>query len=195
MIAIRPLEHVEIADLERIAPGYTSTHIYDVTREESEAQATIALTLRELDVPLTLPFRRTPDVVDYYQDVLRQGLSLGAYDDEAGDRLVGVAITDVQAWNGTLLVWEFHLEAAYRGRGLGRRLMEALAERAAGAGLRVISVETSTTNVPAIRFYRRVGFSIDSIDLSFYSNEDIEKGDVVVFMKRKLTPIAWPNDE
>ena len=145
--------------------------------------------------PITLPFRRTPDVVEYYQEVLAHGLSLGVYDSAAGERLIGVAIADAQAWNGTLLVWEFHLEPAYRGRGIGRRMMEALAERAAAAGLRVISVETSTTNVPAMRFYRRVGFSIDSLDLSFYSNDDVDKGDVVVFMKRKLTPSAPAKNE
>ncbi len=188
MIEIRTLERVEIADLERIAPSYTSAHVYDVAREDSDSRTAITLTLRALDTPITLPFRRTPDVVEYYQEVLAHGLSLGVYDSEAGDRLIGAAIADAQAWNGTLLVWEFHLEQAYRGRGIGRRMMEALTQRAAAAGLRVISIETSTTNVPAIRFYRRVGFSIDSVDLSFYSNDDVDKGDVVVFMKRKLTP-------
>jgi len=188
MIEIRTLERVDIADLERIAPGYTSLSVYDVAHEENNERAAITLTLRPLAAPLTLPFRRTPDVVEYYRDVLRHRLSFGAYDSEARDRLVGVAIADAQLWNGTLLVWEFHLEAAYRRQGIGRRMMEALVERAAAAGLRVISVETSTTNVPAIAFYRRVGFHIGSIDLSFYSNDDIEKGDVVVFMKRKLMP-------
>lgn len=189
MIEIRTLERVAIADLERIAPGYTSTAVYDVAHEDHDERAVITLTLRPLDMPITRPFRRTPDVVEYYQDVLRHGFSLGAYEREAGDRLVGVAIADVQAWNGTLLVWEFHLEATYRRQGIGRRMMEVLVERAAAAGMRVISIETSTTNVPAIAFYRRVGFHIGSIDLSFYSNEDVEQGDVVVFMKRKLTPI------
>ncbi len=188
MIEIRTLERVTLDDLERIAPHYTSTQVYDVERQETDQRTVIALTLRALDAPVTRSFQRTPDVIGYYADVLRHGLSLGMYDRAAGDRLIATAIADVQAWNGTLLVWEFHLEHRYRGQGLGRWLMETLVERAAAAGLRIISVETSTTNVPAIAFYRRVGFTIDSIDLSFYSNDDVERGDVVVFMKRKLTP-------
>jgi len=38
--------------------------------------------------------------------------------------------------------------------------------------------------VPAIRAYRRLGFVLDAVDLSFYSNEDVAQENVAVFMKR-----------
>jgi ribosomal protein S18 acetylase RimI-like enzyme len=41
--------------------------------------------------------------------------------------------------------------------------------------------------VAAIRFYRKLGFTIDSFDLSFYSNEDLAKGEIVLFMRRYLS--------
>ena len=49
-------------------------------------------------------------------------------------------------------------------------------------GMRVIVCETQNTNVPAIRFYQRMGFTLDGIDLSFYETID----EVAFFMKRKV---------
>jgi ribosomal protein S18 acetylase RimI-like enzyme len=71
-------------------------------------------------------------------------------------------------------------------QGIGRRLMEALAVRATEAGLRVMVCETQNTNLPAIDFYRSVGFEIEGVDLSYYSNRDLIEGEVAIFMKRKL---------
>ena len=63
--------------------------------------------------------------------------------------------------------------------------MERVAEIAKAEGLRILVCETQNTNVPAIDFYRRVGFEVDSVDLSYYTNSDVE-GEVAIFMKRKL---------
>lgn len=66
------------------------------------------------------------------------------------------------------------------------QLADELASRAQAAGLRALAVETQNTNVAAIRFYRSVGFAIEGIDLSYYSNIDVEDGEVAIFLKRKL---------
>jgi ribosomal protein S18 acetylase RimI-like enzyme len=52
--------------------------------------------------------------------------------------------------------------------------------------VRCLGLETQTSNVPAIQFYRRMGFCIEGLDLSFYSNEDQERGEVAIFMKKPL---------
>ena len=64
--------------------------------------------------------------------------------------------------------------------------MEALAEKGRAIGLRTIVCETQNTNVPAIEFYRKVGFTVEGIDLSYYTNDDVLNGEVAVFMKRGL---------
>jgi ribosomal protein S18 acetylase RimI-like enzyme len=62
--------------------------------------------------------------------------------------------------------------------------MEALAEKLV---LRTcVMVCETNTNVPAISFYRQVGFSMDGVDLSYYTNRDLTDGEVAIFMKRKL---------
>lgn len=56
------------------------------------------------------------------------------------------------------------------------------------ARYRVGKIETEThTAVPAIRFYRSVGFQVEGIDLSYYTNMDVTDFEVAIFMKRKIT--------
>jgi hypothetical protein len=38
--------------------------------------------------------------------------------------------------------------------------------------------------VPAIRFYHALGFTLDGVDISFYSNDDLARGEIAVFMKK-----------
>ena len=91
-------------------------------------------------------------------------------------------------WNRSLQVGEFHIDPAYRGQGYGCRLMEALAELALQAGCRVMVCEAQNTNVPAIRFYRKLGFEVGAVDLSLYTNADVTDFEVAILMKRYLQP-------
>ena len=47
-----------------------------------------------------------------------------------------------------------------RGQGLGRRLLDALLERARAAGCRFIVLETTSTWTDAVSFYARYGFQL-----------------------------------
>ncbi|MBN2502830.1 MAG: GNAT family N-acetyltransferase, partial [Anaerolineales bacterium] len=159
--------------------GYTSTEKYAVSKQESDERLLIALELVVLDKPYIKRWGYDDELEDeVYPKALAQGLSLGAYLD---GELVGLALTEKRAWNETLWLWEFHVAEVQRGQGIGRRLMEALEQRARAAGLRMLALETQNTNIPAIRFYRALGFEIEGIDLSLYSNEDVESGEVALF--------------
>jgi ribosomal protein S18 acetylase RimI-like enzyme len=184
VIEIRPLTRLNPAALQTVISGYASPARFAVSRIESSEETAITLRL----VPLEQPYIRRYEPLDAltlrrYRRVLAGGFSLGAF--ESG-RLVGVALAEPHHWNRTLWVWEFHVAAGHRGQGIGRRLMETLAEKGRAAGLRAIVCETQNTNVPAIRFYRALGFSLQGVDLSYYTNEDVEAGEVAVFMKRRL---------
>ena len=128
-------------------------------------------------------FDHDDETLQRYQRVLSDGYSFGAYDENL---LVGLVIGEPHEWNRSLWVWEFHVVEACRKRGIGKQLMDSVAEKAQRAGFRTIVCETQNTNVTAIEVYRRLGFGLEGIDISYYSNDDYPDGEIAVFMKRRL---------
>jgi ribosomal protein S18 acetylase RimI-like enzyme len=186
MIDYRPLAEFRIEDLEAVMPGYSAHEQYVVTREESADGSAVRfdLALVKLDTPYVHVWEhRTYGMDAEHTASVANGMSLGAYD---GERLVGIALYEVQQWNRTLWLWEFAVAESHRGCGIGRAMMDLVADAARKHDCRAIVAETQNTNVPAIRFYRSVGFQVDGIDLSYYTNDDLESGEVAIFMKRKL---------
>ena len=183
MIEIRRLKKYNPDDLQHIMPGYASAEKYVVAKSETPEQTTITLQLATLPRRYVKAWRHSADDDVRYRRVVAEGLSLGAYD---GGALVGIGIAERRVWNRTLWVWELGVDKHYRRRGIGRRLVDALADIAKSQGLRVMVAETQSTNVPAIRFYRAVGFELDAVDLSYYTNHDAPDGEVALFMKRRV---------
>ena len=184
MIEIRPLTSISAGEVHEIGGGYISPARYTVRKVESPERTVITLELTPLETPYVKSWERSDTEEEgRYQLFVAEGLSLGAYDE---DLLVGLALTEPRWWNKTLWIWEFHVAESHRRRGIGLRLMEAVVEKARQAGFRIVALETQSTNVPAITFYRTVGFEIDALDLSLYTNTDIIDGEVALFMKRKI---------
>jgi ribosomal protein S18 acetylase RimI-like enzyme len=184
MIDIRPLTELSTEDLHRIIVGYVSPARYRVLKTETDELTNFTLELVQLTTPYVKhDYPLDAETIHQYQGYVHNGFSLGAYDD---DELVGLAISEVQAWSNRLWVYEFHIAPAYQGKGIGTRLMNELIQRARQAKLRAIFCETQTTNVPAIGFYRKMDFTLDGINLNFYSNHDYPDDEICLFMMRKL---------
>lgn len=183
MIVIKTLNILELETLRSIITGYVSNEKYVVNRLESERTIRFNLERTALDTPYHKHYTVLESDFEYYQTMLPEGFCFGAYNDTA---LVGIAIANSQDWNQTLWLHELHVLAPYRGQGIGRLLIEALIQKAQNTAYRMLVCETQNTNVPAIQFYQRLGFMLDGIDLSLYSNEDYPDGEMAFFMKRKL---------
>ena len=186
VIDIRQLEQLKLEDLQNLVIGYTSNTSYRVSKTDSGERFALTLEL----VPLPQPFVKRYDHLDretleHYRKVPAFGFSYGAFDKE---QCVGIALAEPRHWNMSLWVWELHVAESHRRRGIGQRLVGALADKAREAGLRTVVCETQNTNVTAIGFYRRVGFQIEGIDISYYTNEDFPDGEIAVFMKLRLHP-------
>ncbi len=185
MTEIIPLAEVTAPDVRRLVHGYESARRYEVRVTETAQRTEIVLELTDLPEPFVKRFETSDGMIRWYRSLLGERLSFGAWD---GDRLVGLAITQRQDWNDTAIVWELHVERSHQRRGIGRRLLEAVEGRVKQAGLRVVVCETHTPNVEAIAFYRSVGYRIEALDLSYYTNRDLERGEVALFMKKAVAP-------
>ena len=168
----------------RLANSFVSNEVYSAERVVTETEFGITLRRRELAEPYEKRWPVSEQLLADYYRVLEQGLSFGAYDD---GNLVGLAIAEREDWNGSLMVREFRVVDSHRRRGIGRRLIDRIASHARRQGFRTVVCETQNTNVPAIDFYRSIGFAFEGVDLSCYTNDDALVGEVAVFMKIKLT--------
>ena len=186
MIEMRSLTKLNLADLKRVASGYSSDSKYAVVHTETESCISFDLRLVTLKEPYVKRFHYDDETLQQYNTVLRTGYSFGAYDDNL---LVGLTIAEGHRWNRSLSVHEFHVAETYRNQGIGKRLMERVAEKASRADFRIMVCETQNTNPTAINVYRKLGFRVEGIDISFYSNHDYPEGEIAVFMKRRLCTI------
>jgi streptothricin acetyltransferase len=181
---VHPLSTFDRESFLAIATGYTTSEVYRVVRFENDQETSFSLNLEHLPEPATYNFPFAKEELDHYTRLVNNGFCWGAYD---GDRLISVALAEPYWWNKTHWVWEFHVAGAYQHQGIGRKLMGIVAQQAKEAGLRALVCETQNTNVAAIRFYRKVGFVLDGVDISYYTNDDTLPGrTVAVFMKLKL---------
>ncbi len=56
------------------------------------------------------------------------------------------------------------VDAAYRGRGIGRALIEAAIDLTRGRGHRTLVLATAAADVGNLRFYQRAGFRLRAIE-------------------------------
>ncbi len=184
MAEIRLLTHIDEADLYRVATGYIAEDKYVVSYADVEAAVSFNLVLTQLATPYVgAPSTFDQETLDFYARIVQTGWSFGAYD--AGT-CIGVVIAELQIWNKIVMVYEFHVAEAYRRQGIGRQLMDRVLARARQAGMRSVVCETQNTNTGAIKAYRQLGFRMEAIDISLYSNEDYPDKEVAVFMKHRL---------
>jgi ribosomal protein S18 acetylase RimI-like enzyme len=182
-ITIRKLASISVDDMRRLIRGYQSPARYRAGKVETETHTAITLDLETLETPYLKTWELTGEDIRHYLQVVPEGHSLAAY---AGDEMVGLGLAEARQWNRTLWIWEFHVLDSHRRQGIGRGLMDALEQEARRTGMRTMLVEVQNTNVPAIRFYHSVGFQVESIDLSYYTNTDATDFEVAIFMKRKI---------
>jgi ribosomal protein S18 acetylase RimI-like enzyme len=100
--------------------------------------------------------------------------------------LTGVAALKLEAWNRRAVLWHFYVAPAYRGRGIGRILMDSVIEAAHTLDARCLWLETQNINYGAIRFYKQVGFQWCGLDTSLYDQQDSPTQEIALFFVRAL---------
>lgn len=66
------------------------------------------------------------------------------------------------------VLWDLRVRPQERGQGIGSRLFVAAEDWARARGCKQLKIETQNNNLPACRFYARVGCTLGSIDRFAY---------------------------
>ena len=95
-------------------------------------------------------------------------VSLGAFDVDAGDRLVGYLIISryVDAWH----VMNVAVAPDFRRRGIAATLLERLFEATEADQRRGYTLEVRVSNLDAIRLYERLGFEARGTRRGYYTD-------------------------
>lgn len=115
-------------------------------------------------------FEKAPDAVtntvkDMEQDGFGNNPLFGFYVAELETKIIGVALyfTKYSTWKGRgLYLDDLVITEAYRGKGLGQKLFNAFMEEAKRQNARQVHWQVLDWNTPAIRFYEKLGASIDA---------------------------------
>jgi ribosomal protein S18 acetylase RimI-like enzyme len=171
-IELRPLTDADVPRLTHIRPTYKSATILEVQRfGEGLAQG---WQLAERTLPQPFDKGTMYDFDAERQADIRERLSrpdetyLRVADYEG--LLVGVVDVELQAWNDTAYVWNLMVDVNYRRNGIGRRLWHRARDFAKQSGVRALLIETQNTNIPACRFYERMGCRLVGLHETMYAN-------------------------
>ena len=165
-----------LADLdaiERLDLSYSTDRVYRVHR----AGLAFRLDEERIDPPVTKTYPRP--ALDLSDDLLVASV---------GGEIVGFGELRFESWNDRAAIEHIYVSASRRGRGVGRSLIDALAERAARRpSARCLWLETQNVNYPAVQFYLRMGFRLCGLDQTLYRPEPhILPGETALYFTRDL---------
>jgi GNAT superfamily N-acetyltransferase len=72
------------------------------------------------------------------------------------------------------VLWDIRVSPRERGRGTGSALFRAAGDWAGARGCRWLKIETQNVNVPACRFYEKMGCTLGAIDRFAYPGQPAE---------------------
>ncbi len=105
---------------------------------------------------------------------------------EVDARIGGMAALKFDSWNRRAVLWHLYVTPAYRGRGIGRALMNDVVQTAQHWQARCVWLETQNVNYPAIQFYRQLGFQWCGLDMTLYDSQGPAASETALFFARTL---------
>lgn len=182
MFKIREMTVEDLPRLSEVDPNFVSDSILKVQKSGDGMEITWCLVEHRLSKPFDKGRRydlKKSDIEDIRRRLEQgKGLYLVAED---GGQIIGMLDLELETWNNTAWLWNLLVDRAYRGRGAGRRMFERAIAYARRQRVRAIIIETQSNNVPACRFYAAIGCELAGLNDLFYSNEDLELGEVALF--------------
>jgi GNAT superfamily N-acetyltransferase len=135
------------------------------------------ISLEPLDPPRVKTFDLDDDLTD------------GAWDQasvvQGPAGVVAFCATRFERWQRRQVVMGLYVDAGWRRRGLGRRLLDDVCSRGNANNASHVWLETANVNVSAVRAYMRMGFVLCGLDVSFYRGTS-DASEVGLFMSKDI---------
>lgn len=156
---------------------YKTNFYYDVVRDQGDIFS-IKLVKKPFEKEMTKGFSGML-YENYFEDAKAYALR-----DE--NQVYGYLETDNEIWNNRMRISQILILDDYRRKGYGSLLLNKAKDIAKENNFREIILETQTCNYNAINFYIKNGFTVNGIDLSDYTNDDVENKEVRLEMAYKI---------
>ena len=126
-----------------------------------------------------MPRSMTCPPEDYdLEKVSQKGIAFGAYE---GETCVGIAIYE-DYWLKHMYLYDLKVNAACRGKGVGKALIRAGLEEAKARGYRGLYTIAQDNNLNACLFYLSAGFAIGGFDNRVYDGTSQQgKADILFY--------------
>jgi ribosomal-protein-alanine N-acetyltransferase len=155
-------------------------------KREVEFSAVEIRPMHELDLPVVSAIERAAYQFPWSEGIFRDCLRVGyvcRVVDVAGE-MAGYGIMSVGAGEAHIL--NVCIRDEYRSRGLARKILLYLLERARSAGMHEAFLEVRPSNLAAARLYHSVGFEQVGVRRGYYQ-ATVGREDAAV-LRRTLTP-------
>lgn len=171
-IAIRELSAATLGDVHRCDGTFTIDSRLALYAEDDALRYTVE--------PVTPPRqKRYPPEETDFTPYLTDPDKTAFFADYEG-KLAGQIIL-WKYWNGYAYVEDIAVDVAFRGRGVGRALMDRAVAWARERALPGLMLETQNVNVAACRFYARYGFTLGGFDRYLYRALDPATDEVALY--------------
>ena len=156
-MTIREMTDADRAGVMAIDTSFETSSVYDVVTTPRSFE----LVERTLATPLV---KRYP-IEDAFAHWAQWDTAWVALD---GTTIVGFASVEYVAWHARLVLWHFYVSPPYRRAGTGRALLAKVEDHGRSLGALRVWLETSNVNVPGVRAYNRLGYSLCGADTRYY---------------------------
>lgn len=120
-----------------------------------------------------------PDENYDYDELSKNSVFVGAYD---GEKCIGLAILQ-HAMLKYMYLYDLKVNRDYRGRQIGKKLIEASKKVAVNQGYRGLYTQGQDNNLGACLFYLKNGFVIGGLDTHAYTGTSLEgKSDILFYI-------------
>jgi ribosomal protein S18 acetylase RimI-like enzyme len=168
-ISIRPTTRSDLPALKAIYPGYTSSRVWQLERQNQNQD--IRAHFREVRLPREARIEYPRSVESIFEGFdQNQDLFLSALLSQApvGYLRLSELVSPSTAW-----VKDWVVREDLRRQGIGSALLVAGQEWSAEAGYQRMVVEVQSKNCPAIQLVQKMGFEFAGFNDHFYANQDI----------------------